>query len=104
MGRIGKDAESWLPELRVALSAIALALNGRNATPELLDQLKTEYETAIPEHRVVVEWYPHGYMFLEGRGQPPWPAEYGLLISGKRLASAWLICADEFQAVLALAS
>jgi hypothetical protein len=103
MGPINKDPTAWLPEMRDALRAIARALDGRPATPDLIEALSTEYKNAVPEHEVRMEWYPKGYMFLEERRQPAWPAEYGLLINGPRLISGWLIAVGDLETVLAQA-
>jgi len=104
MGPLSKDSASWLPETQSALRAIADALKGRVPSPELLDSLRPEYENAVPDHKVSLEWYPKGYMFPEGRDQPAWTAEYGLLIGGKSLIAGWLIAAQDFEKVLASVS
>jgi hypothetical protein len=85
MTRLGPDPDTWLPELRVVLTAAAHALRGRRPSPSLLVALLPEYKGCIAGSEVALEYFPQGYTV-----DPALEPEYVVALQGP-FAPSWLL-------------
>ena len=91
MGRLDSNPDTWLPQLRTVLTAIASALRGRSPTPALLFALLQEYKHCIPDSTVDLEFYPEGYS-----DDPEEQPEYVVSLTGP-FSPSWLILQDDLH-------
>jgi hypothetical protein len=98
MFTVDPNPETWSPDLRMIVSAIARALKGREPTAVLIIALRPDYEHCVPGHNVEVLWIP------KGEGVQPhdsnFPAEYALSIDGKRVRAIWTMLARDLHAAV----
>jgi|SRR6266851_3336014 len=99
MGPVPGEQRDWLPELALALKAIANALAGQEPTPERLAAAGSQFVGAVPEHQVEIHWLKHGYLYEPELDEPGEP-EYAITISGNRLKAGWLVAAADLPRVL----
>jgi hypothetical protein len=99
MDFVPKETRDWLPELVVAIGAIANSLEGHEPTLERLSAAAPTFVDAIPDHRVEIWWLERGYLNdpdIDEAGEPEW----AITISGFRLKAGWLIAAKDLPRVL----
>ena len=90
--RLDPDSERWLPELRKVLGSIAIALGGRGPNPALIMGLRSEYEDAVTDHKVEIEYFPGGYT-----DDPERLPEYAVSLTGRRFLASWLLLESDLH-------
>ena len=81
-----------LPELRKVLGNIARALGGRDPDPALILALRPEYENAVSDHKVQIEYFSEGYT-----DDPECLPEYAVSLTGRRFLASWLLLESDLR-------